>query len=148
MTAAVAVQRIAESSPRLGTPRISWLLFAMAAAFAAYFLAADFLAIACYAASTVLVYDLFAASARKLALIAMSFSLLAFAIGAIGGVFQLAVVIVLKGAHYLSLFTEPLRSLALSILALRTDVSRLALAFFAAHCVLAGYLVLRRSRRL
>ncbi|HTD82937.1 MAG TPA: DUF4386 family protein [Gemmatimonadaceae bacterium] len=146
MTAAFAVQPVAQSSPRFGPPRILWLLLAMAAAFAAYFLAADFLAIACYAASTVLVYDLFAASVRKLALTAMSFSLLAFAIGAIGGVFQLAVVIVLKGAHYLSLFTEPLRSLALSILSLRTDISRLALALFAIHCVLAGYLILRRSR--
>jgi hypothetical protein len=146
MTAAVAVQRIAESSPRFPAPRILWLLLPLAAAIAAHFLAADLLSIASYAASTVLVYDLFAASDRKLSLITMAFSLLACAVGAIGGILHLAAIIVLKGIHYLSLFTEPLRSLAISFLRLRTEASNLALALFAIHCLVTGYLVLRKRR--
>lgn len=141
MTAAIAaVQRIAESSPRFRMPRVLWLLLTMVSAIAAHFLAADLLSIACYAASAVLAYDLL------LLPIATSFSLLACAIGAIGGVLHLAAVIVLKGAHYLSLFTEPLRSLALSFLRLRTEASNLALALFAIHCLVTGYLILRRTR--
>jgi hypothetical protein len=85
-------------------------------------------------------------SEGKLSLIAMTFSLLACAIGAIGGVLHLAAAIVLKGAQYVSLFTEPLQSLALSFLRLRTEASNLALALFVIHCVVIGYVILRRLR--
>jgi len=122
-------------------PRVWWLLLAIAAAIAARFLAADLLSIACYAAATVLVYDLFAASDRNLSLIAMSFSLLACAAGAVGGVLHLAAFIVFKGAQYLSL----LHSLALLFLRLRAEASTLGLALFAIHCLVAGYLIFREA---
>ncbi len=108
----------------------------------------DLLSIAAYAASTVLVYDFFVATDRKLSLVAMLFSLLACAFGAIGGVLHLVAIIVLKGAHSLSLFTDPLQSLALSFLRLRAEASNLALALFAIHCVVAGYLILRKREAL
>jgi uncharacterized protein DUF4386 len=85
-------------------------------------------------------------SEGKLSLIAMSFSLLACAIGAIGGVLHLAAAIVLKGAQYLTLFTEPLQSLALSFLRLRAQASSLALVLFAIHCLFTGYVIFRSTR--
>lgn len=107
---------------------------------------ADLLSIACYAAATILVHDLFAALHRRLSLVAMAFSLLACAVGAIGGVLHLAALVALKGAHYFSLFTDPLQSVSLSFLQLRTQALSLALGLFAIHCLVTGYIVLRRAR--
>ena len=108
----------------------------------------DLLSIAAYAASTILVYDLFVAFDRKLSLLAMTFSILACAVSAIGAVLHLIAGIVLKSAHYLSFFTEPLRSLALPFLRLRTEASNLALALFVIHCLVTGYLILRKREAL
>jgi hypothetical protein len=100
------------------------------------------LATACYVVVTALFYDLFKPVSRSVSLIAAFFSLVGCAIGALSGLFQLAPLVVLKGAPYLSPFTsEQLQALGLVFLGMRSQASNLSIVFFGFYCLLVGYLV-------
>jgi len=169
------MERVAEASPRFKarTAGVFWLMtiltgsFAMfaggrvvvsgdAAATAANILAhepllrlgvaANLIATACYLAATLLVYDLLKPVSRSLSLLAAFFSLSGCAIGPLGFLFQLAPLVVLGGAQYLSVFTvEQLRALAFMFLRLSAQASIIYFMFFGLHCFLIGYLILRST---
>ena len=174
MSTSVSTQPIAETSPQLKARAagVFWLMtilsgvFSMfawgrlvdsgnAAATAANILAneslyrlgstADLVGLFCYIAVTLLVYDLLKPVNRNLSLLAAFFSLVGCAIGALGCVLQLAPLVVLRGAQYLSVFTEQLQALAFLFLRLRGQANNIALVFFGFHCLLIGYLILRSS---
>ena len=74
------------------------------------------------------------------------FSVLGCAIGAISFVLDLAPLVVLGGAQYLSVFAmEQLRALAYMFLRLRVQASMVGFFFFGLHCLLVGCLILRST---
>lgn len=107
--------------------------------------AADLIAIACYLAVTLLFYDMFKPVNRSLSSLAALFSLAGCAIGALGCVFHLAPLAVLKGARYLSVFEEPLQVLALMFLKWRAQASAIGFVFFGFYCLLIGYLIFKSA---
>jgi hypothetical protein len=171
MSSAVMMGPIAEPSPlfKARTAGFFWLMtfltggFAMfvggsfavsgeATATAAHILAhessfrlgvaANLIASACYLAATLLVYDLLKPVNRNLSLLAAFFSIVGCAIGSFSMLFQLASLVVLGGAQYLSVFTvEQLRALALMFLRLYEPASVIAFMFFGLHCLLVGCLI-------
>jgi hypothetical protein len=109
-------------------------------------LAAALIATACYVAVTALFYHLFRPVNRSLCLLAAFFSLVGCAIGAIGVLFQLAPLVILGGAPYLSVFPgEQLQALALLFLDLHAQALNSGLVFFGLYCLLIGYLILRST---
>ncbi len=68
------------------------------------------------------------------------------AVGALSCLFEFAPFVVLRGAHYLSVFTvEQLQALAYMFLRLGGQAGNIGLVFFALHCLLVGYLILRST---
>ena len=68
------------------------------------------------------------------------------AVGARSCLFEFAPFVVLRGAHYLSVFTvEQLQALAYMFLRLGGQAGNIGLVFFALHCLLVGYLILRST---
>jgi hypothetical protein len=101
-------------------------------------------AFVCYLTATLLVYDLLKPVNRNLSLLAAFFSITGCAIGALSMLFQLAPLVVLGGAQYLSVFTvEQLRALAFMFFRLYEQASNIAFAFFGLHCLLVGCLILK-----
>jgi Domain of unknown function (DUF4386) len=108
--------------------------------------AANLVATACYLAATLFVYDLLKPVNRNLSLLAAFFSLVGCASGALGFVFQLAPLVVLGGAQYLSTFTlEQLHALAFMSLRLYAQAYNISMVFFGFHCLLLGCLILRST---
>ena len=108
--------------------------------------AADLIAVACYIAVTGLFYNLFKPVNRSLSLLAAFFSLVGCAIGALSCLFDLAPLVVLGGAQYLSVFkVEQLQALALMFLKLHTQGYNISLVFFGFYCLLIGYLIFRST---
>ncbi len=108
--------------------------------------ASNLIATACYIAATLLVYDLLKPVNRSLSLLAAFFSLAGCAIGALSFLFQLAPLVVLGDAQYLSVFTvEQLRALAFMFLRLSAQASNIGFVFFGFHCLLVGCLILRST---
>src|SRR6202167_2732776 len=109
-------------------------------------LATGLIAIACYIAVTALFYGLFKPVNGSLSLLAAFFSLVGCAITAFGSLFQLAPLIVLGGAQYLSIFrAEQLRALALIFLELNTQSANICLVLFGFYDLLIGYLIFRSA---
>ncbi|MDP9097726.1 MAG: DUF4386 domain-containing protein [Verrucomicrobiota bacterium] len=99
-----------------------------------------------YLVVTLLVYELLKPVNRTLSLLAAFFSLVGCAVGALGGLFDLAPLVLLRGAGYLSVFTlEQLQALALALLKVRLEANNIGLVFFGFHCLLIGYLILRST---
>src|SRR3984885_2020122 len=146
MSTAAMTERIAEGSPR-PRPRITgvvYLFYFLAAILGEFFLkglvvdgdaaatannilaqqplfrlglATGLIATACYIAVTALFYGLFKPVNRSLSLLAAFFGVVGCAITAIGSLFQLAPLVVLGGAQYLSVFNvEQLQALAFMFL--------------------------------
>src|SRR6266849_9467095 len=93
--------------------------------------AADLIMTACYIAVTALFYDLFKPVNRSLSLLAAFFSLVGCAIGASSCLFDLAPLVVLRCAQYLSVFkVEQLQALALMFLKLGAQGFNISLVFF------------------
>jgi hypothetical protein len=173
MSTAVMIGRIAEGSPR-PSARITgvvYLLYFLTAVLGEFFLkgmvvdgdatatannllahqplfrlglATGLIATACYIAVTALFYGLFKPVNRSLSLLAAFFGLVGCAITAFGSLFQLAPLVVLGGAPYLSVFNvEQLRALALMFLKLNTQTASICLVLFGFYDVLIGYLIFR-----
>ena len=107
-------------------------------------LATGLIATACYIAVAALFYSLFKPVNRSLSLIAAFFSLVGCAVTAFGSLFQLAPLVVLGGAQYLSVFNvEQLRALALMSLQLNTETANICLLLFGFYDLLIGYLIFR-----
>jgi hypothetical protein len=99
-----------------------------------------------YLTVTVLVYELLKPVNRTISLLAAFLSLVGCAVGAIGCLFDLAPLVLLKGAGYLSVFTlEQLQALAVVLLKVRLETNNIGLVFFGFHCLLIGYLILRST---
>ena len=99
-----------------------------------------------YVALITLFYQLFRPVSRSHTLLATSFGLVGCAIGAFGGLFQLAPLVVLEGSPYLSAFTaNQLQALALMFLNLNAQVGNIALVFFGVFQLFLGYLIFRST---
>jgi hypothetical protein len=106
--------------------------------------AANLLQFACYTAVTGLFYGLFKPVNRNLSLLAAFFSLVGCTIGAVSCFFEFVPLIVLGGAHYLSVFNlEQLQALALLFLKLYGQFFNGSFVFFGFYCLLIGYLIFR-----
>lgn len=108
--------------------------------------AALLISTAFYIGATLFVYELLKPVNRSLSLLAAFFSLVGCAVGALSCLFDFAPFILLRGAHYLSVFTmEQLQALALMFLKIRGQANNIGLVFFGLHCLGVGYLILRST---
>src|SRR6266581_8654014 len=101
---------------------------------------------ACNIAMTALFYDLLVPVSRSVSLLAAFFSLIGCAIKTVSRLFYIAPLLVLGGAHYLSVFSaEQLQALALLFLKVNDHGAAIALAFFGFYALLTGYLIVRST---
>jgi hypothetical protein len=108
--------------------------------------AADLLAIACYVAVTALFYDLFKPVNRTASLLAAFFSLGGCTIQTLGGVFQIAPLVVLGGTQHSSAFkVDQSQALAYMFLKLYSQAYGIALVFFGFFSLLIGYLIFKST---
>jgi hypothetical protein len=104
--------------------------------------ACDFLSVAAYVVVVVLFQRLLKAVNASVAMTAMCFGLMGCIIMAIGGVFQLAPLVVLKQASISTAFSaDQLQVQAIVLLKLYTDAYGIALLAFAFFDMLIGYLI-------
>ncbi|PYQ49306.1 MAG: hypothetical protein DMF78_18630 [Acidobacteria bacterium] len=137
MSTTVTTERFAEASPRSRARMAGffWLMTMLTGAFAMF-----------AGGRPVVPGDAAATAANILAQEAAFFSVLGCAIGAISFVLDLAPLVVLGGAQYLSVFAmEQLRALAYMFLRLRVQASMVGFFFFGLHCLLVGCLILRST---
>lgn len=153
MSIAELMGRIAETSPRLKA-RIAGVFYLLtivmgAAALAVHGrlgFAVDLIATVCYLGVTALFYDLFKPVNKSISQLAAFFLLMECAVLAFASLFQVAPMLVLGGAGYLSVFkTAELQALALLFLNLNTQVFNISLMFFGYFCLLIGYLIFRST---
>lgn len=108
--------------------------------------AADLLAIACYVAVTVLLYDLFKPVNRTVSLLAAFFSLIGCTIQGLACLFEFAPLVVLGGTQHSSAFkVEQLQTLAYMFLKLYSQAYSIALVFFGLFSLLIGYLIVKST---
>jgi hypothetical protein len=101
---------------------------------------------ACQIAMTALFYDLLTPVSRSLSLLAAFFSLTGCVTKTLSRLFYIAPLLVLGGAHYLSVFNaEQLQALALLFLKLNDHGAAIALVFFGFATLLKGYLIVRST---
>ncbi len=109
-------------------------------------LAADMISALCYVAVSLLFYDMFKPVSKRLSVLTVFFSLGSCAIVALGCLFHVAALVILRGAQYLNILTvHPLPALALMCLRLRAQVYGISLVFVGLSCLLIGYLILRST---
>ena len=170
MSTAVMMERIAEGSPlfKARTAGLCWLMTTLTSTFALFVggrlivsgdaaatatnilehealfrsgTAAILISTACYVAVTLLVYELLRPVNRTVSLLAAFFSLVGCAVGTLSCVFDLAPFVLLRGDHYLTVFTvEQLQALALMFLKVRGQANDIGLVFFGLHCLSVGWL--------
>ena len=101
---------------------------------------------ACQITMTVLYYDLLKPVSRSVALLAATFSLIGCTIKTLSRLFFFAPLLVLGGAHYLSVF-DPKQLQALALLSLRVNYTAetIAMVFFGWYGLVKGYLVFRST---
>ena len=101
---------------------------------------------ACQIAMTSLFYDLLKPVSRNIALLATFFGLTGCVIKTLSRLFFIAPLLVLGGAHYLSVFNaEQLQALALLLLKVNSRGAGVALVFFGLSAPLTGYLIVRST---
>jgi hypothetical protein len=101
---------------------------------------------ACQIAMTALFYDLLKPAGRSVSLLAAFLGLAGCVIKTFSRVFFIAPLIVLGGAHYLSVFSvEQLQALALLFLKVNDRGAGIALVFFGFYALLTGYLIIRST---
>src|SRR6266852_4993170 len=102
--------------------------------------------LACQIAMTALMYDLLKPVSRSGSLLAAIFGLIGCAVKILSRLFFIAPLLVLGGAHYLSVFSaEQLQALALLFLKVNDHGAAIALAFFGFYALLTGYLIVRST---
>jgi Domain of unknown function (DUF4386) len=102
--------------------------------------------VACYGAVTTLLYSLLRPVNRTLALLAAFFSLVGCALWAVGGVFQLAALSILRdGGSSSALTVEQAQVLTLTVLNLYAQALSVGIVFFGLYCLLIGYLIFRST---
>ncbi len=101
---------------------------------------------ACQIAITALFYDLLKPASRSVSLLAAFLSLVGCAIKTFSRLFYIAPLLVLGGAHYLTVFNpEQLQALALLFLKVNDHGAGIGLAFFGFYALLTGYLIVRST---
>ncbi|MGN6756214.1 MAG: DUF4386 domain-containing protein [Thermomicrobiales bacterium] len=99
-----------------------------------------------YVALTALLYRLLKPVSRSVSLIATYSGLMGLTVQAIGGLFQLAPLVVLRGNPSLSAFDEKqVQALALLALQLQAQAGAIALVFDGVFLLLIGYLIFRAT---
>ncbi|MDB5223659.1 MAG: hypothetical protein JWN83_2326 [Chitinophagaceae bacterium] len=94
----------------------------------------------------VIFYQLFKVVNRRIILLVVFFTLIGTAIESVNLLNQFASLILLKGGHYLNVFTpEQLDSLSYMHHQLEASGFNLALVFFGSYCILIGYLIFRST---
>jgi Domain of unknown function (DUF4386) len=101
---------------------------------------------ACQVAMTALFYDLLKPAGRSLPLLAAFIGLTGCVIKTLSRLFFIAPLLVLGGAHYLSVFSAAqLQALALLFLNVNDQGAAIALVFFGFYALLTGYLIVRST---
>ena len=101
---------------------------------------------ACQVAMTALFYDLLKPAGRSVSLLAAFLGLAGCVIKTFSRVFFIAPLLVLGGAHYLSVFSaEQLQALALIFFNVNDRGAGIALVFFGFYALLTGYLIIRST---
>src|SRR6184192_3425173 len=101
---------------------------------------------ACQIAITALFYDLLKPAGRSVSLVAAFLGLAGCVIKTFSRLFYIAPLLVLGGAHYLSVFNaEQLQALALLFLKVNDQGAAMALVFFGFYAPLIGYLTVRST---
>ena len=101
---------------------------------------------ACQIAMTALFYELLKPAGRIVSLLAAFLGFAGCVIKTFSRVFFIAPLIVLGGAHYLSVFSsEQLQALALLFLKVNDRGAAMALVFFGFYALLTGYLIIRST---
>jgi hypothetical protein len=99
-----------------------------------------------YVGATLFVYEVLKPVNRSLSLLAVFFSLIGCAVGAVSCLFDFAPFILLNGAPYLKVFTvDQLQALALVFIKVRGEANNIGLVFFGLHCFGVGYLIFRST---
>lgn len=107
---------------------------------------ADVFAALCYIGVAALFYDLFKPVSRSVSLLAALIGAAGSIVAAIAGAFELAPLLLLKGAPYLSVFNaRQLKALALFFLKMRLEAGDVAFIFFGLYCLHLGYLIYRST---
>ncbi len=108
--------------------------------------ALSLISIVCYVAVTALFYEMFRPVSRSLALIAILFSFMGQAVGAVASLLQLAPFVLLGGSGYLTVFdARQLQALALMFVNLAAQASYIDLVFDGVFLLLIGYLIFRST---
>jgi hypothetical protein len=101
---------------------------------------------ACQIAITALFYDLLKPAGKSISLVAAFLGLAGCVIKTFSGLFYIAPLFILGGAHYLSVFSpEQLQALAFLFLKVNDHGAAIALVFFGFYALLTGYLILRST---
>jgi uncharacterized protein DUF4386 len=101
---------------------------------------------ACQIAMTVLFYELLKPASKTAAALALAFGLIGCTIKTLARLFFFAPLLVLGGAHYLSVFDpQQLQALAFFSLRMNYTVETIAMVFFGLNTILTGYLVFRST---
>jgi Domain of unknown function (DUF4386) len=108
--------------------------------------AADVISALCCVAVTLLLYETFKSACKHLSLITASFGFLSGAIVAFASLFQIAALVILRGAQYLNMVAvQPLTALALAFLNLRAHAYNVGLVFLGLYCLLIVYLYFKSN---
>jgi len=108
--------------------------------------ASSIIGVVCHIVWALLIYDLFKAVNRRIALLALLVVLVGCSIQAITVVFYIAPLPILNGTGYLNAFTtEQLQALSLMLLRLSGHAFNTYLVFFGLWCVMTGCLIFRSS---
>lgn len=100
----------------------------------------------CYVALMVLFYQLFKPVSRTFALLAAVFGLIGSAVTAVGSLFQIAPLVVLKESPDSTVFSaKQLQALGAMFLNLNLEVGYIALFFFGVFQLALGYLIFRST---
>jgi hypothetical protein len=108
--------------------------------------AAQLITLVCDTAVALIFYALFRPVSKSLSLFAAVFRLIFVAIMAVNTLNYLAPLVLLRGAHFLTVFnSDQLQALALVSHRLYGAGYDISLVFFGFHCLLIGYLIFRSA---
>ncbi|HEX9120526.1 MAG TPA: DUF4386 domain-containing protein [Terriglobales bacterium] len=101
---------------------------------------------ACQITMTVLFYDLLKPVSKSASILAATFGLIGCTIKTLSRLFFFAPLLVLRGAHYLSIFDpKQLQALALLFLRVNYTAETIAMVFFGLYALVKEYLVFRST---